>query len=147
VYVTLSPGVGDEILSVTPVSERYLYWDGTEAKDNIVTRTGNAYRRVSELAGLKDENSNPLEFHSHMLRDSFAVWCFNQGLATEDVAALLGHRNITVTQQHYSPWISLRQTRLGAIMRTAYTQYRAEIPPLPAEIVTRLLLPERSLEQ
>jgi integrase/recombinase XerD len=125
VYVSLAPAVAEEILGITPVSDRWLFWDGKEDRDSIVQRYGNAYRRVSALAELKDEHGNPLEFHSHMLRDTFAVWCFTQGMATEDVAALLGHRNITVTQEHYSPWIGLRQARLGSIVEAAYARWSA----------------------
>ena len=128
VYVTLAPEVANEILSVVPVSERYLFWDGKANVTGLTARYQNAFQRVSKDAALKDEHGNAVEFHSHMLRDTFAVWCFTQGMATEDVAALLGHKNITVTQQHYSPWIALRQQRLANIVRDAYTQYAATQP-------------------
>jgi integrase len=55
-----------------------------------------------------------------MLRDTFAVACFNADLATEDVAALLGHTNIAITQQHYSPWITSRSTRLVNRVNAAF---------------------------
>lgn len=55
--------------------------------------------------------------------------------------SLLGRRNITVTQQHYSPWIGLRPRRLGSIVRNCYTAYRAEIPTLPAVVTPKLLSP------
>lgn len=126
VFVSLAPEVVAEILAIKPVSERYLFWDGKENKETLVKRYGEAYRRVSELSELKDENGQPLGFHSHMLRDTFAVWCFLQGMATEDVAALLGHRNIQVTQEHYNPWIGLRQARLASIVEGAYGQWQKE---------------------
>src|SRR5438105_4109569 len=53
-----------------------------------------------------------MSFHSHMLRDTFAQWCFLNDLSTEDVAALLGHSNIQITQQHYAPFMIARQKRL-----------------------------------
>jgi integrase/recombinase XerD len=128
VYVSLAPDVAADILSVEPMSDRYLFWDGKESRNTIVQRYVNAYSRVSTLAELKDEDGNPVDFHSHMLRDTFAVWCFTQGMATEDVAALLGHRNIQVTQQHYSPWIGIRQARLGAIVEAAYDRWNCSNP-------------------
>ena len=125
VYVSLAPKIAEKILSVPPVSELYLFWDGKEDKETLIRPYQLGYQRAGELADLKDENGGMLEFHSHMLRDTFAVWCFTQGMATEDVAALLGHRNIPVTQQHYSPWVNLRQERLGAIVKAAYAGWEA----------------------
>jgi integrase len=126
VYASLAPDVAAQILAVKPVSERYLFWDGKKPLEQMTNWYGCAYRRVSELAALKDEHGNPLQVHSHMMRDSFAVWCFTQGMATEDVAALLGHKNILVTQQHYSPWIRIRQERLGSIVESAYHAWTAK---------------------
>jgi integrase/recombinase XerD len=123
VYASIAPAVAEQILSAPCLSERYIFWDGKKDLQQTINLYGAAYRRVSELAALKDEHGQPLQIHSHMMRDTFAVWCFTQGMATEDVAALLGHRNITVTQQHYSPWIMIRQERLGSIVETAYTNW------------------------
>ena len=126
VYVSLAPEIGTEILAAPRLSERYIFWNGKEAFQQTYERYWMAYRRVGEIADLKDENGQVLPFRSHMLRDTFAVWCFTRGMATEDVAALLGHKNIMVTQQHYSPWIRIRQERLGSIVEAAYETWKTD---------------------
>jgi integrase len=123
VYVSLAPAIGDAILAAPRLSERYIFWDGKASMERVYLKYWTAFQRVNKIVGLKDENGNPVPFRSHVLRDTFAVWCFTQGMATEDVAALLGHKNIMVTQQHYSPWIRIRQERLGSIVETAYQSW------------------------
>lgn len=125
VNVSLAPDVAAIILSAPRLSDRYIFWDGKTPIQQTLTKYGTAYKRVSKLANLKDDDGQPIPVHSHMMRDTFAVWCFTQGMATEDVAALLGHRDIRITQQHYSPWIRLRQERLGAIVKTAFQTWTA----------------------
>jgi integrase len=61
-----------------------------------------------------------------MLRNSFAIWCFNSDMSVEDVAALLGHTDTKVTQRHYSPWIVSRQARLAARVKEAYLRSEAK---------------------
>ena len=125
VFVSLAPGIGDKILAIDAASPRYLFWDGVGNVQQLCDNVGRAYQRISVKAKLTDEHGQSMDFHSHMLRDTFAVWCFLQGMATEDVAALLGHKNIRVTQQHYSPWIGLRQERLAGIVEAAYQQWES----------------------
>ena len=38
----------------------------------------------------------------------------------EEVATLLGHSSITITQKHYSPWVSSRQQQLEANLKRAW---------------------------
>lgn len=125
VFVSLAPDVAAQILTVPRISERYLFWNGTSSLPSLSETHKGLYKRASEAASLKTANGEPLNVHSHMLRDTFAVWCFRQGMATEDVAALLGHKNIRMTQEHYSPWIQARQERLGAIVERAYSAWQA----------------------
>jgi integrase/recombinase XerD len=47
--------------------------------------------------------------HSHRFRDTFAVELLQAGVSLENVSVLLGHTNINITQQHYSPWVRTRQ--------------------------------------
>ena len=55
------------------------------------------------------------------------MWCFENDMSTEDVAALLGHANIQITQRHYAPWIKSRQQRLAARFREAYKRQQQAV--------------------
>ena len=61
-----------------------------------------------------------------MLRDTYAVWLLSNGALTEDVAALLGHSSIAVTEKHYLPWIESRARRMSARSSSAYDNWQAE---------------------
>jgi integrase/recombinase XerD len=50
--------------------------------------------------------------HSHRLRDTFAVGLLQGGVSIENVARLLGHGSIRITEKHHSPWVKARQETL-----------------------------------
>lgn len=126
VYCNIAPETTRELLVLRNGHPKYFFWDGEGTREALVQKWGLLFRKLSAKAALKDEHDNPLDFHSHMLRDTFAVWCFNSGMATENVAALLGHSNIQITQQHYSPWVRFRAERLGDMVKEAYRSSRVK---------------------
>jgi site-specific recombinase XerD len=72
------------------------------------TNAGNfrrSFRKLSKLANV--ENAHP-----HRFRDTFAVSLLQEGVPIEDVSALLGHRDVRITQKHYAPWVKSRQDAL-----------------------------------
>jgi integrase/recombinase XerD len=57
--------------------------------------------------------------HAHRFRDTFSVNLLIKGVPIEIVSKLLGHSSVRITEQHYAPWISARQSQLeAAIMKT-----------------------------
>jgi integrase len=50
--------------------------------------------------------------HAHRFRDTFAVRLLDAGKSLEIVQALLGHRSIKTTSDHYAPWVKSRQEAL-----------------------------------
>jgi len=50
--------------------------------------------------------------HPHRFRDTFAVETLLAGTPLEQVAALLGHSSIKVTERHYAPWVKYRLQQL-----------------------------------
>ena len=124
VFCTISPEVGRELVGLENENPRYFFVSGVPAKerelDTLIKKWGDLFRKLSQAAALQDEVGNAMDFHSHMLRDTFAQWCFLNDLSTEDVAALLGHSNIQITQQHYAPFMIARQKRLTNRVKEAH---------------------------
>jgi integrase/recombinase XerD len=126
VFVPLTKEVAEELLACPNSDKRLFFATAAEIADETSTDTtckkwgALMGQKLDRVADLKDEDGLDFHFHSHMLRDTFAVACFNADMSTEDVAALLGHTNIQITQQHYSPWIKSRSERLGNRFKAAF---------------------------
>jgi integrase len=125
VFCTIAPQIGNELLALENENTRYFFWDG-KRREATIQDWIYLFRKLSAAAALKDEHGEPIPLHSHMLRNSFAIWCFNSDMSVEDVAALLGHTDTKVTQRHYSPWIVSRQARLAARVKEAYLRSEAK---------------------
>lgn len=76
-------------------------------------------RRMNKYVSFKDDHGEPMSFHSHMLRDTFAVELLLAGVALEKVSKLLGHKSIRVTEKHYAPWVRSRTDQLENEMKAA----------------------------
>ena len=99
--------VVEALENVIGLSDRYFFWTGNST---LHTATGSWQRTLRKLftrAGIQ-------KGHAHRLRDTFAVELLLSGVPTEEVAVLLGHSNIGITQKHYSPWVHARQRQLEA---------------------------------
>lgn len=122
VYCTLKGDVLKQVLAGANPKGRYLFVEsvpeGEKELDNMVQTWGSLMRKLGETAELKDEQNQPVRFHSHMLRHTFVYWCLNHDLPTEDVAALIGD-SVQIVARHYSGWISGRQERLNERMMQA----------------------------
>jgi integrase/recombinase XerD len=75
-------------------------------------RTLNAYLDLKNDDELAGELGEPIQFHSHMLRDTFAVQHLLAGMKLQDVSRLLTHSSIRTTQQHYAKWSKERRDKL-----------------------------------
>jgi integrase/recombinase XerD len=58
--------------------------------------------------------------HTHRFRDTFAVGLLQGGVSIDNVAKLLGHASIHVTEKHYAPWIKTRQQMLEREIAKVY---------------------------
>jgi site-specific recombinase XerD len=59
-----------------------------------------------------NDRGESMNFHSHMLRDTYAVQLLLRGVSLEDVSELLTHTSIVTTQKYYAPWVKARRDRL-----------------------------------
>jgi integrase/recombinase XerD len=131
VQVSIAPKIGDELLAIPNSNPEFFFSNGETSETDVSKLThkwGNLLNyRLDKAAVLKNERGDRVNFHSHMLRDTFAVWCFLQDMSTEDVAALLGHKDIAITQKHYSPWVDSRRKRLSGRVKDAFKRW--DTPP------------------
>lgn len=60
----------------------------------------------------KHEDDSPMPFHSHMLRDTFAVEMLLNDVPLETVSRLLGHKDIKTTQRYYAKFTRRRRQKV-----------------------------------
>lgn len=125
VYCTLMADIAEEVLSSSPETNRYVFInsvpEGERELDNLIQQWGNFFRKLSDVADLKNTEGQAIEFTSHWMRHTFVKWCLNSGLPTEDIAMLIGD-TVQIVAKHYSDWIEERQERLTQRMSEALKQ-------------------------
>jgi integrase/recombinase XerD len=90
----------------------YFFWPESMKKTTLPTKWGQFISALNPCLKFIDEEGQPLKFHSHQLRDSFAIELLLAGWALEDVSRLLTHDSIETTQRYYAKWNRARLTRL-----------------------------------
>ena len=91
----------------------YWFWTGKGEWVTCAKTWRDRLKAVARQAGVEG-------FHPHRLRDTFAVELLLDGVAIEDVARLLGHSSVQITEKYYAPWNRARLARLDAIVRAAH---------------------------
>ena len=91
-------------------------WKGDvkSCAENKIERTDwqRSLAKVFKLAGI--------EGRAHRFRDTFSVNLLKAGVPLETVSVLLGHSSIRVTEQHYSPRVKSRKTKLKESIEKAW---------------------------
>jgi integrase/recombinase XerD len=110
------------LLALSPRRERFLpdyfLWNrevsgGKGIKwETLSTKWGNFINQMNDYLDFKDVQGNRMGFHSHMLRDTYAVEMLLAGVPLEDVSRLLTHTSIKTTEDYYGHWVPDRLTRL-----------------------------------
>jgi len=90
----------------------YFFWTGRGALKSAVADWQRTLRRLFASAGVTG--------HAHMFRDTFAISLLLSGVALDQVALLLGHKNSRITEKHYAPWVKARQDALEAAVRKSW---------------------------
>jgi integrase len=68
------------------------------------------------------DNGTPMKFHSHQLRDTFAVTQLLSGTTMQDLSKMLSLKSVKITERYYSPWVPKRQAALERRMAEALIQ-------------------------
>jgi integrase/recombinase XerD len=113
VYCPLPTEVVEVLDAVPQLSPGYFFWTGESKQHTVVGTWQRSLRKLFTLAGIQDG-------HAHRFRDTFAVELLLTGTSIEEVAVLLGHSNIRVTQRHYNPWILARQRQLESSVQKSW---------------------------
>ncbi len=63
--------------------------------------------------------------YAHKFRHTFSVNLLTRGVSIEDVAVLLGHNSIRITEKHHAQWVKVRQDRLEEAVRMTFGRQEA----------------------
>jgi len=94
-------------------TDNYYFWSGLSTKKSCVGDYQRAFKKLYRLAGVKNG-------HAHRWRDTFAVELLLKRVPVADVAVLLGHQSVKITERSYSPWVIARQEQLEATVRNTF---------------------------
>jgi site-specific recombinase XerD len=128
VFAAIAGNIAEQILAAPNDNPRFLFTRGANDTQvrSVVQRFTELYVKMDKVADIKNEHGEHIWIHSHMLRDTYAVWLLEHGAPTEDVAALLGHSSIAVTEKHYLPFIEMRAKRMSERVKAAYQNWQEE---------------------
>jgi integrase/recombinase XerD len=122
--------VREALAAVVPqprVRDGYYFWSATgEDEDNLTVVWTGRIKRLNKYLSLKDEDGDPMEFRSHMLRDTFAVDLLLQGMPLEDVSYLLTHDSVKMTEKYYAPWVNARREKVHGDLQQTLERMGAE---------------------
>ena len=107
-----------EALGKIPCTSPYYFWSGNSKRKTVVNIWEDSFKAMFKRAGIQDG-------HSHRLRHTFAVELLQSGAVTlEDLSVLLAHKNIRITQKHYSAWVPGRRDALEKAVRNSWKKPR-----------------------
>jgi integrase len=106
VFCPLPGSVLKRLEDLKCTSPDYYFWTGTSKVKSAVGDWQRSLKRLFKLAGLRG--------HAHRFRHTFVKNLLMEGVPTERVAVLLGHRDSNIVLEHYSSWVKERQDQLEA---------------------------------
>lgn len=113
VRLPVHPDALDALRRISEASP-YFFWSGESKRRTVVNIWEDSFKAMFKRAGILG--------HSHRLRHTFAVDLLQRGMSLENVSSLLGHKNIKVTQKHYSAFTPGRRDALGDAVRSTWNK-------------------------
>ena len=104
-----------EFAAAPKSSEGHFFWTGKSKLHSAVGKWQRRLQRLFEFAGIEGG-------HAHRFRDTFSISLLQAGVPSDRVSVLLGHRNIRVTEKHYSAWVRERQEQLESDIKKAWSE-------------------------
>jgi len=111
-----------EALNRIPKTSPYFFWSGESKRRTVVNIWEDSFKAMFKRAEVVG--------HSHQLRHTFAVDLLQRGTSLEHVSSLLGHKNLKITQKHYSAFTPGRRDALEEAVRAAWKVPSAVTPHL-----------------
>lgn len=109
----------------------YYFWSKTCTADINTNKWCRKIDRLNHYLSFKDEDGEPMKFHSHMLRDTFAVELLLAGVPLEKVSKALGHASVTMTEKYYAKWTASRRQQLEDDVVAAMRRMSATVTVAP----------------
>ena len=107
VYVPLPPFVMIRLRSMKLRHGKYFFTGPYSIKmETVADMWRRKIGRTMTEAGIVGQH------HPHRFRHTFAVELLKDGTPLEDIAILLGHSSVKITERHYAAWVRSRQERL-----------------------------------
>lgn len=95
--------------SRTDVHLDYFFWSGNFKHKSLTGRWQRKLERLNDYLSIVKDDGTPMKFHSHQLRDTFAVTQLLSGTSMHDLSKMLAHKSVKITEKNYSPWVPERQ--------------------------------------
>jgi integrase len=89
----------------------HFMWATGCAKMSLSVKWSKHIAGMDKVLNFKDEHGNRFKFHSHALRDTFAVEMLLEGLSLEEVARLLTD-TVAIVERYYGHWSKARRELL-----------------------------------
>jgi site-specific recombinase XerD len=132
--VALTPILPDEVVTALQtlptrpgIHPDYFFWSGQSKYKSLTSQWERKLNRLNEYLSMVDDEGKSLRFHSHQLRDTFAVNHLLNGTSMADLSKLLGHKSIRTTEKYYSPWCDERQQALDQKATAALRKMGASV--------------------
>jgi integrase len=137
--VLLDPAVAAR-LRVIPAEEDSLSDQPFRLRSQTEIRTRHKWRErfqrlcaFAEIGAVETQVGSTKNPHPHMLRDTFAIDAITRGVALDNVAKMLGHASVEMTQKSYLFWIKKRIDHCIEDQRLALA--RVDAPAVPAVLL------------
>jgi len=122
--IPLEPGCSAE--------QPFRFRDVTEDRSRGIWRE--RFQKLCESAGIEEietEIGTRRRPHPHMLRDTFAIDAISRGVSLDNVAKMLGHATVEMTQRAYLFWIKKRVDHSVEDQRAALA--RVDVAPVDSD--------------
>jgi site-specific recombinase XerD len=104
--------VADALRALTPMSGKHYFWPSGIDEDALIRWWMKRIDRLNHYLSFVNEDGEPMRFHSHILRDTYAVEMLLAGVHTDKVSKLLCHESVATTERHYAKWTKARKEQL-----------------------------------
>jgi integrase/recombinase XerD len=91
------------------VHPNYFFWSGSSKHKSLTGRWQRKLERLNDYLSIAKDDGTPMKFHSHQVRDTFAVTQLLSGTSMQDLSKMLSHKSVKISEKYYSPWVPERQ--------------------------------------